>query len=418
MSIRLALSATLCFASIAQLSSVPPTFAQALEDDDAPPAVRGTVTNADGTALVGGGLVALRPAGSPIEYAHPTIPTGTRDVVDVRFVDADGTFALDAPPGEYAVHVLQNAWVHAAVDPVVVADGEALAPVEVRLPPTARVEARLRGGPLAQVAGLEWVARPRNVEGMSWMVLDGLGCRGVVDANGVVVVDHLPFDETRFLLRDPEREDVQNCAPHARHFALIDVDRRDVRVEVDGADRWPGSLRLDTTGLAELRIGSRAPGTARFTVVVTSTDDTCGVRRVVDERGVAEFRGLIPGTYRVSLRAGRERWDAELGSPFLVGPGDHVELDLDLRPRRARVVLLDETGEPLRDRPIRVRVPTMPDRGGTFRTDGDGALTLTLPPDTYRLVEEAEGRFEDLSSGVLVWRVDVPAQLTLRMEPL
>ena len=418
MSIRRAVFASLCFASIALLANVAPTFAQAVEDDDAPPAIHGTVANSDGTALVGGGLVVLRPTGSPIEYAHPTIRTGTREVVDVRFVSADGSFALDAPPGEYAVHVLQNAWVHAAVDPVVVAGGEALAPIEVRLPPTARLEARLRGGPLAQVADLEWVAQPRTAEDLSWMVMDGFGCRGVVDADGVVVVDHLPLDETRFLLRDPEREAVQHCAPDARHFAVIDLDRRDVRLEIDGADRWPGSLRLELTGHRDLHIGRRAPGTARFTVVVTSTDDASGFRRTVDERGVAEFRGLIPGDYRVSLRAGRERWDVELGGPFRLSPGDHVELDIDLRPRSARVLLVDEAGAPLRDRPIRLRVPTMPDRSGTFRTDDDGALMLTLPPGTYRLVEEAEGRFEDLSIGRLVRTVDDPPELSLRMEAL
>jgi len=292
--------------------------------------------------------------------------------------------------------------------------------VVVVLPRSVRLEAQMVGGPPEQVAGMIVIAHPRKFEGHWGMGFDGYKCTGVVQADGSFTIDFLPFVKTDIEFRDADWSSPGICGSRPHRMATLQFDSEVAKTTIDAARWWPASVSLQLEGHGYVWVeGNEAAGVESYVLVVNGSHTCSGGSKEIDASGGVMLRGLVPDEYQVYLRSTTERWIFPLGDPFRLAPGEHRDLQFDLKPKVGRVKMIEATtGEVIRNAPFRLRVPMMLDRGGTFESDSEGWLELSLPAGTYTVVQPARTGFQDLSKGVLRWTGDGPTEEALSMKPL
>jgi hypothetical protein len=180
------------------------------------------------------------------------------------------------------------------------------------------------------------------------------------------------------------------------------------------------AAELDALDAAELHLELRgAPRSEFFDFELSHAEDPSahavwsGTQSSRDERFV--LSGLVPGAYRLRVFPGGRRYpgrflDEELALELEPGtarretvtlrPGGSVELAfVRRRPAHVRATLVDALGEPLDADWTQPATSQDVPNGGLVPTAVSSLLLRAVPPGSYRLLLEADGR---------AWARDVP----------
>ena len=384
--------------------------------------VRGRIVRHDGVTPVGGGRVMLRRPGDAVTSYEPRTFSTPAQVPPLLYtdVDANGEYSFECAPGTYALHVVQDEWLDASLDPVSIS-AEGVDGLVVELPPTWSMRGRVSGGDLNAIRGAVVRAYPRSPY-KHIIMADRVPLRvATVGDDGSFVIGLLPEGDVLFQLQAWPTHDESG---RAAYWSPPEIDLG-VQSAGPGAtlshvfvvSEWP--TRCDVV----VTVNGEAPHDAH--VSLQGSGDSTGMRgRELDADGRGSLRFVMPGSYTVRVRfeskVGRERIPIDVSMPdrLEARTGEPATLECRITTSTGSVRVVDEeTGEPIAGE--RMCLWHAGDQHFIDTTDDDGRLEMTLPAGRYRLENEVRRRRPHEPAdwtAVVTWTEDGPSDPTLRMH--